>query len=163
VYFGVGSMRTQRMRDLAKMAVEAISATGQRGILSLPRDSLDDLPPDRFHIAEEVPHSWLFPRTSLVIHHGGAGTTGAALRAGVPSVATPFTADQAFWARRLRQLGVGPAPVAARRLTSARIAAIIDQALRDAEIGRRAADLGRALQTEDGVTTALAAIERALA
>jgi sterol 3beta-glucosyltransferase len=99
----------------------------------------------------------------MVIHHGGAGTTGAALRAGVPSVATPFTADQAFWARRIRRLGVGPAPVPAQHLTSSRIAAIIDQSLRDEGFGQRAADLGRMLRSEDGVASALEAIGLALA
>jgi sterol 3beta-glucosyltransferase len=163
VYFGVGSMRTQRMKDLARMAVEAMLATGQRGVLGVPGEAMDDLPADRFRVVEGIPHSWLLPRMRMVIHHGGAGTTGAALRAGVPSVATPFTADQAFWARRIRRLGVGPAPVPAQRLTSSRIAAIIDQSLRDERFGERAADLGRILQSEDGVASALEAIGLALA
>ena len=163
VYFGVGSMRTARMEALTRMAVEGILATGQRGILGVPPGSVEDLPQDRFKVVEGIPHSWLFPRMRLVIHHGGAGTTGAALRAGVPSVATPFTADQSFWARRVRVLGVGPAPVPAHRLTSARIAAIIDHALPDAEMGRRAAALGRLIRGENGVATALEAIDRALA
>jgi sterol 3beta-glucosyltransferase len=156
-------MRTQRMKDLARMAVEAMLATGQRGVLGVPGEAMDDLPADRFRVVEGIPHSWLLPRMRMVIHHGGAGTTGAALRAGVPSVATPFTADQAFWARRIRRLGVGPAPVPAQRLTSSRIAAIIDQSLRDERFGERAADLGRILQSEDGVASALEAIGLALA
>jgi UDP:flavonoid glycosyltransferase YjiC (YdhE family) len=151
------------MEALARMAVEGILATGQRGMLSVPPGSVEDLPQDRIRVVEGIPHTWLFPRMRLVIHHGGAGTTGAALRAGVPSVATPFTADQSFWARRVRALGVGPAPVPAHHLTSARIAAIIDHALPDAEMGRRAAALGRLIREENGVATALEAIDRALA
>jgi sterol 3beta-glucosyltransferase len=159
VYFGVGSMRTERMKELTRRAVEAISMTGQRGILGVPAGSTEDLPRDGFMVVEAIPHAWLFPRMGLVIHHGGAGTTGAALRAGVPSVATPFTADQAFWSRRVRRLGVGPSPVPAHQLTAAEIAGMIDNVLTDGEMARRAADLGRVIQGEDGVGTALAAIE----
>jgi sterol 3beta-glucosyltransferase len=163
VYFGVGSMRTARMKSLALAAVEAILAAGQRGILGVPAGSVESLPQDRIRVAEGIPHTWLLPRTSLVIHHGGAGTTGAALRAGVPSVATPFTADQAFWARRIQSLGVGPAPVPAHRLTARRIATMINVSLRDRAMGQRAAELGRLVRGEDGLAAAIAAIDRRLA
>jgi sterol 3beta-glucosyltransferase len=163
VYFGVGSMRTERMKDLLRLAVEAILTTGQRGILGVPENSVEDLPAGKFHLAEGVPHAWLLPRTRLVIHHGGAGTTGAALRAGVPSVAIPFTADQAFWARQVRRLGVGPAPAPALRLTSSLVAEMIERAVRDEEMQERAAHLGRQLQRENGVAAAIAVIHRALA
>jgi sterol 3beta-glucosyltransferase len=151
------------MKALTRMAVEGILATGRRGILSVPAGSVEDLPLDRFRVVEGIPHTWLLPRMSLVIHHGGAGTTGAAIRAGVPSVATPYTADQAFWARRVRGLGVGPAPVPAHRLTPKRIAAMIDEMLKDGGMGRRAAELGRLVRREDGVANALDVIDRALA
>jgi sterol 3beta-glucosyltransferase len=162
VYFGVGSMRTVRMKELTRSAVKAVLVTGQRGILDVPAGSTTDLPQDRFMVVEGIPHAWLFPRMRFVIHHGGAGTTGAALRAGVPSAATPFTADQAFWGRQARRLGVGPTPVPAHRLTAARIAAMIDHALQDREMAQRAAELGRVIQGENGVATALAAIDRSL-
>ena len=162
VYFGVGSMRTERMRSLVMTAIEGILAAGQRGVLSVPPGSVVDLPRDRFRLVEGIPHTWLLRRMSLVIHHGGAGTTGAAIRAGVPSVATPYTADQAFWARRVRGLGVGPAPVPAHRLTPKRIAAMIDEMLKDGGMGRRAAELGRLVQREDGIANALEVIDRAL-
>jgi sterol 3beta-glucosyltransferase len=163
VYFGVGSMRTERMEALAMAAVEGIMAAGQRGILSVPPGSVESLPRDRIRVVEGVPHTWLLPRMSLVIHHGGAGTTGAALRAGIPSVATPYTADQAFWARRIQGLGVGPAPVPAHRLTPRRIAAMIDDALKDKAMGQRAAELGRLVRGEDGVAAAMAVIDSKLA
>src|SRR3990172_5506056 len=141
-YFGVGSMRTERMRSLVMTAIEGILAAGQRGVLSVPPGSVVDLPRDRFRLVEGIPHTWLLPRMSLVIHHGGAGTTGAAIRAGVPSVATPYTADQAFWARRVRGLGVGPAPVPAHRLTPKRIAAIIDEMVKGGGGGGGGGGLG---------------------
>ena len=48
-------------------------------------------------MTEWIPHSWLFPRMAAVVHHGGVGTTAAGLAAGVPSIITPFFADQPFW------------------------------------------------------------------
>ena len=162
VYFGVGSMRTERMKPLTRAAVEGILAAGQRGLLNVPQGSTDVLPADRFKIVEGIPHSWLLPRMRLVIHHGGAGTTGAALRAGIPSVAAPFTADQAFWARRVQRLGVGPAPLPAHRLTSSKIAAMITRTLEDSQIARRAEELGRQIQMEDGVAAALTSVDGAL-
>jgi len=65
------------------------------------------------------PHDWLFPRVSAVVHHGGAGTTAAALRAGVPSVILPFFFDQGFWGRRLAACGLGPPPIPFYRLSAA--------------------------------------------
>jgi UDP:flavonoid glycosyltransferase YjiC (YdhE family) len=115
-----------------------------------------------FFLAEGVPHRWLLPRMRAVVHHGGAGTTGAALRAGVPSVAVPFTADQAFWGRRIHRLQVGPAPLRADRLTVARAAAMVREAVSDHRYRIRAADLGRRLRAEDGVATAIDVIHRQL-
>jgi sterol 3beta-glucosyltransferase len=158
VFFGVGSMRTRRMEELAAIAVEAILATGQRGVLSVPPGSAGDPPADRFQVVESIPHAWLLPRMRMVIHHGGAGTTGAALRAGVPSAAVPFTADQAFWGRIIRRRGVGPAPTPARRLTVDRLAGMIDTAVNDQSMQQRAAALGSRLQEEDGVARAVEVI-----
>jgi sterol 3beta-glucosyltransferase len=62
-------------------------------------------------------HAWLFPRTAAIIHHGGSGATGFALRSGVPSMVVPFTADQPSWGRRTQELGVGHAPIPFTKLT----------------------------------------------
>jgi UDP:flavonoid glycosyltransferase YjiC (YdhE family) len=162
VFFGVGSMRSGRLADLMRMAVEAIQATGHRGILGVPRAEGLHPPPDRFFVVEGIPHSWLFPRVRFAIHHGGAGTTGAVLRAGVPSVATPFTADQAFWGRRIHRLGVGPEPLPAKRISSRRLASLIDQAVNDTQMQHRASELGRGLSGEDGVAAAIRIIYEAV-
>ena len=69
--------------------------------------------------AVALPHDWLFPKMRAVVHHGGAGTTGAGLRAGVPSIVVPFTMDQPFWASRVHALGVGPKPIPRPKLTRA--------------------------------------------
>jgi UDP:flavonoid glycosyltransferase YjiC (YdhE family) len=108
-------------------------------------------------LIDEVPHAWLFPQLAAVVHHGGAGTTGAGLRAGVPPVLIPFFADQPFWAERVAALGVGPAPISRRRLTAERLAGAITQAVAP-EMRARAAALGRQIAAEDGVALAVAHI-----
>jgi UDP:flavonoid glycosyltransferase YjiC (YdhE family) len=114
--------------------------------------------PDTVCVLDAAPHGWLFPRVAMVIHHGGAGTTAAGLRAGVPSLITPFTTDQPFWAWRVQQLGVGPQPIPQANLTAENLAAAIDRALHDAEMQQRAARLGEKIRAEAGVAKAVAII-----
>jgi len=97
-----------------------------------------------------------------VVHHGGAGTTGAAMRAGRPAVVVPFFADQPLWARCVERLGVGPRPVPLRRLTADALADAIRIAVGDEGIARRAADLGAKIREEEGVGNAVAIVDRTL-
>ncbi len=156
VYVGFGSMRSRRMPALMGAAVDALRATGQRGVIGASEEALAgiELPPTVVH-AQDVPHAWLFPRMRLILHHGGAGTTGAALRSGVPSAAIPFWADHFLWARRAYELGVGPRPVPAARLTAGRLQTMIETCEGDAAIRTRASELGRRLRDEDGVASAV--------
>jgi UDP:flavonoid glycosyltransferase YjiC (YdhE family) len=114
-------------------------------------------------VVDEVPHDWLFPRMAAVVHHGGAGTTHTGLRAGIPNVVVPFFTDQPFWAGRVADLGVGPAPIPRRTLTVDRLAAAIHSAVSDPALQARAAALGRRIQAEDGVTRAVQAVHHHLA
>jgi UDP:flavonoid glycosyltransferase YjiC (YdhE family) len=98
---------------------------------------------------------------SVIIHHGGSGTTHSAARAGVPSIALPFAADQFFWARRLQQLGIAPAIGGARRVTAGELSAAITAAGSET-MRARAADVGARMRTEDGVATAVDRIHRIL-
>ena len=163
IYFGSGSMRTDNLRVLLRMVVAASRACGLRVILGAPPEALDPGAGDAdIFAAEGIPHAWLFPRMCFILHHGGAGTTGAAAAAGIPSTATPFSADQAFWARRIHRLGVGPASPPARRLRRDRLEAIFQDVLANASYQRRAHDLGEALRAEDGVARALRVIHAQL-
>jgi sterol 3beta-glucosyltransferase len=92
---------------------------------------------------------------AAVVHHGGAGTTAEGLRAGAPTVITPFVLDQPFWGARVRALGVGPAPIPQRQLTAERLAAAISAAVDDPAIRQRAAACGAAIRAEDGVGRAV--------
>ncbi|WP_433335105.1 glycosyltransferase [Spirillospora sp. CA-294931] len=153
VYVGFGSMVPGDAGATDLLVRAALRRAGVRGLL------LGDGPSDEsVHVVRDVPHSWLFPRVAAVVHHGGAGTTAAALRAGVPMVATPFGADQPFWGERVAALGVGPRPVPFRELTVDALARAIkaagDQGMRD-----RAGRLGRRIAAEDGIARACDVIE----
>ncbi len=104
---------------------------------------------------EYIPYDWLFEHCAAVIHHGVAGTTGKALRAGIPNIILPFTSDQPFWGRRVHQLGAGPKPLAPNRLTSSRLARAINTVLNDKTMKNKAKQIGSGLQNEDGVDRAI--------
>ncbi|SRR5579883_1671409 len=161
VYVGFGSMTPRDAAPLTALAVGALARAGRRGVLLAGWGELGagPLPPTVIAV-RDVPHEWLFPRVAAVVHHGGAGTTGAALRAGVPSVVVPLGFDQPYWAGRVAALGAGPRPIARRRVTAERLAAAITEATEDPGIRRRAAAIGSALRAEHGVAVAVAAIER---
>lgn len=110
-------------------------------------------------VLERAPHGWLFPRMAAVVHHGGAGTTAAGLLAGRPTVVCPFFADQPFWGQRVRELGVGSAPIPQPRLTAAKLAAAIELVTTDAQIRQCAAALGERLRAEGGAAAAAATLE----
>ena len=93
------------------------------------------------------------------MHHGGAGTTGAAVRSGVPSVVVPLGFDQQFWGSRLHSIGVSPAPIRRRDLTAAHLAVAITRARTDQRLRDAAAALGDTVRDEDGTGVALSRIE----
>ncbi|MBE2268199.1 MAG: glycosyltransferase, partial [Anaerolinea sp.] len=115
--------------------------------------------PDHVLQIDSAPHDWLFERVAAVVHHGGAGTTGASLRAGKPALIVPFTADQPFWGDRIAALGVGLPPIPHQRLTADALSAGIERLLTDAPMQERAAVLGSAIRAEDGTAAAVRAVE----
>ncbi len=108
-----------------------------------------------------VPHEWLFPQMAAVVHHAGAGTSAAGLRAGVPTVGVPIYTDQAFWAARIASLGAGPQPIRYRELTKERLVSAITQAMATPDYAARARQLSAALSTEDGTAPVVAALRSA--
>jgi len=157
IYVGFGSLgEATSAAQTTRLVVEALQGCGQRGVLATGWDGLaqiDQLPVDIF-ILESAPHSWLFPQMAAVVHHGGAGTTAAALRAGVPSAVIPHTADQFTWGRRVYELGAGAKPLPRKRLSAEKLAQAIDAALAN-ETRKKAGDLGRKIQCENGVQAAV--------
>jgi len=163
IYVGFGSMSGRTAQQLAGLSIEAVTLAKQRAVLLGGWAQVHQRnPPDHIYAIESAPHEWLFPRMAAVVHHGGAGTTAAGLRAGVPSVITPFFADQPYWGRRVHALGVGPKPISRKALTAQRLAEAITQAVTDQAMLRRAAALGEKIRAEDGVGTAVAIITQYL-
>jgi sterol 3beta-glucosyltransferase len=120
-----------------------------------------DLPATVYRLGA-VPHSWLFQRVCAVVHHGGFGTTAAALRAGVPAVVIPHIIDQLFWGERVHVLGVGPAAIPRARLSVDHLAQALVQATRDQAMRARAAELGAQIRAERGIQHAVQLIERTI-
>ncbi len=160
VYIGFGSMRSRSPEETADLVLRAIALTGQRAVLQSGWGGLSKRDvPDTVFMADSVPHSWLFPRMAAVVHHGGAGTTAAGLRAGVPSIVIPFFGDQPFWGERVAALGVGPSPIPRQQLTAERLAEAIHRVMTDQPMRQRAADLGAKIQAEDGIANAVAIVK----
>jgi sterol 3beta-glucosyltransferase len=146
-----------------RLILEALRRVEQRGVVWAPagvRGALDVS--DTVYLVDDVPFDWLFPRCEAVVHHGGAGTTAAGLRAGRPSVLVPTFADQPIWAQRVYELGVGPEPLPHRRLSVDRLVAAIRAATTDARLRANATALGDRVRTEDGVARAVQTFEQHL-
>lgn len=159
VYIGFGSMGSRDPEATADLVLQAIERTGQRAILQSGWGGLSKTDrPDNVFLVDSVPHSWLFSQVAAVVHHGGAGTTAAGLRAGVPNIVIPFFGDQPFWGRRIAELGVGPASIPRKQLTAERLAAAIHQVVTDRTMQQRAADLGAKIRAENGIAHVVAIV-----
>ncbi|MBD0694572.1 glycosyltransferase [Streptomyces sp. CBMA123] len=158
VFIGFGSMAPEEGERLGELVTAAVRRAGVRAVVQAGWAGLAAVGDGVLSVGD-LPHDWLFPRTAAVVHHAGAGTTGAALRAGVPAVPVPVMADQPFWAARLHRLGVAPEPVPFAELTAERLAAAITAASAE-PVRRRAADLAGLIAGEDGAGAVLAHIDR---
>ena len=163
VYVGFGSMSSDAQEDLTGIVFAALRSRGLRGVLATGWGGLSTAQlPDDMLMLDWVPHDWLFPRTTAIIHHGGAGTTATGLRCGVPQVVVPFFGDQRFWGQRVYEMGVGPPPVPRPRLTAERLAAALETATTDPGVRARAVAAGARIRAENGVADAVDAFRRTL-
>ena len=156
VYAGFGSVPVRNPEMLTELVIKALAGSGKRGILQIGRTEFNSrqLPDDILQVGW-VPHDWLFPKMAAVVHHGGASTTATSLLAGVPSIIVPLAWDQPFWGYQIAKLGVGPEPIPHHKLSAERLAAAINIATTDKEMGMRAQALGKKIQKEDGVAQAV--------
>jgi UDP:flavonoid glycosyltransferase YjiC (YdhE family) len=157
VYVGFGSMLGFDRDRMQRAVLEALD--GRRALLYAGwSDFAAGALPATAHRIGHVPHAWLFPRVALAVHHGGAGTTHAAARAGIPSVVLPFAADQFFWAERLWHLGIAPKYLAHRDITASRLRERLVAASAP-DMRERANGVASSIAAETGVATAVARIE----
>lgn len=165
VCIGFGSMHSRRIARIVDTALDALARNGRRALILTGWSGYaahctgQD---GNVFVTGDAPHDWLFPRVSAVVHHGGAGTTAAALRAGVPSVILPFFFDQGFWGQRLAACGLGPPPIAFYRLSTAALARALDAAESSHDMRCRLQRLSAKLRQEDGVGRAVAILGQAL-
>ncbi|GMA38128.1 glycosyltransferase [Mobilicoccus caccae] len=151
VYIGFGSMAASGTAELTRRILDVLE--GRRALVAPGWSGIErelGALPESVRLVGATPHSWLLPRCALAVHHCGAGTTHAVARAGIPSVPVPFAADQPFWARRLREAGIGSRPLDRRSATATSIGDALSEAssrwMRD-----RATEVGQDMAGEDAV------------
>lgn len=169
VYIGFGSIVVSDPKAMTRCVIDAVKQSGVHAILSKGwSDRLQkpgDMPepeeplPSQIYPISSIPHDWLFSRIDAACHHGGAGTTGASLRAGIPTIIRPFFGDQFFWADRVEALGVG---TAVRKLTVDSLADALTTATSDQKQIDRAKLIGEQIRKENGVATAIECLYRDL-
>jgi sterol 3beta-glucosyltransferase len=163
VFFGFGDLTPENTSDFVELAAAAGRQAGVRQVIQA--EHTDPTPAGRPQpgdsiVVGDLPHDWLFPKMAAVVHHAGAGTTAAGLRAGVPAVTVPVLADQPFWAARVAALGVGPAPIPHRRLSVAALAAAIRDAVARPSYRTQAGALSRRMASEDGAAPVISTLAR---
>ncbi|KAI1414887.1 putative glucosyl/glucuronosyl transferase [Hypoxylon sp. FL1857] len=152
VYIGFGSIVLDDPNAMTELIFEAVRKTSQRVLLSKGWGGMgaDELCiPDGVFMLGNVPHDWLFQHVSCVVHHGGAGTTAAGIRAGRPTVVVPFFGDQPFWGAMVARAGAGPDPIPHKQLTADRLADAITFCLRPESL-ERARELASKIAAERG-------------
>jgi sterol 3beta-glucosyltransferase len=157
VYIGFGSMVAGNAAAFTEAVLEGVKRSGRRAVLAASWGALSGdrgRHSDQVFFLRQAPHDRLFPLMAGAVHHGGAGTTGAAVRAGIPSVVVPFFGDQPFWAHCLQQRGVAPPALERKSLTPAALAYAL-KTIEEPQMLENAAALGRAIRAEDGVGEAV--------
>lgn len=154
IYVGFGSVGDKkRAKESTDMVLDALKATGKRAIINAGGGMEERPNTEDVFFVKSVPHEWLFPHMSAVVHHGGAGTTAAALRSGVPQVIIPFGNDQFAWGRRMNELGVGAKAIPRKELTADKLTEAI-HFTQTASVQEKARHLGTNVKAERGAQKA---------
>jgi sterol 3beta-glucosyltransferase len=154
-----GSMLNQDAAKNDHIIREALRQTNHRGIILSGWSDVNNESSKEILYLNSVSHTWLLPRCKMVIHHGGAGTTSAGLRAGIPNLVIPHTADQPFWGSRVHEIGAGPRPIPVKKLSVMNLTRSIQEA-DEPVLRKRVQHIGQALSNESGVEKAVEQIEK---
>ncbi len=163
VFMGFGSLMpmvgSDHLKDAIAIFIEAARQSGQRAIIQA---DVDRRPTDDVVFVRRTPHAQVFPRCAAVVHHAGAGTTHSTLRAGVPSITVPHIADQFGWSEDLQRLGVAPVPLRRTKWSAQALAAHIREVVGNPRMKAAALEIQRRMASDDGPSTAVDMIERAM-
>lgn len=160
VYVGFGSVNVPGSKTLIVRLVEGVRAAGERVMVFTPEKNeafVND--PDVMFVKCSVPHSWLFPRVKLAIHHGGAGTVAYAMKAGIPSIIMPFFGDHFLWSHRLQEMGCGPRAMPLKTTQPKELAQVLRSVLNDEAMLQRCKELGEKVNAEQGQAEAVRLLE----
>jgi sterol 3beta-glucosyltransferase len=161
IYVGFGSMTGRDPEELTRTTLEGLRRAKQRAVVVTGWGGIAQgvAQGDDVFVAREVPHDWLFPRLRAAVHHGGAGTTAASLRAGLPTLVVAFFGDQTFWGYQVAAAGAGPRPLQRRVLDAQTLGEAIAGVVASEAYAKAARAIGEKLRAEDGVGAAIARIE----
>ncbi|MGL6313326.1 glycosyltransferase [Vibrio sp. WXL103] len=161
IYIGFGSMSGGDPKKTTRIVFEAVKATGVRAIVASGWGGIESVDlSDKVLMIEGAPHHWLFPKVAAVVHHGGAGTTAASLRAGKPTLICPFFGDQPFWGQTVAKHGLGPELIKQKKLTVDNLAHAINEMMTNQAMQVRAERMGEQLARHNGVDKAIEWLEQ---
>ena len=149
-----GSMVNRDAIRIDEIVRASLEKTNNRGIILSGWSGIEDRSSQDILYLDAVPHDWLLPHCKMIVHHGGAGTTSAGLRAGIPNIVIPFTADQPFWGTRVHEIGAGPRPILVKNLSVEKLTRAIAEAESEA-VREGAQAIGQRIGGEDGVDSAM--------
>ncbi len=160
VVLGFGSLAHRDPQAITRVLVRAVELAGVRAVIQAGWSGLaGENPPPEVMFTSFVPHDWLFPRASCIVHGGGAGTTAAALRAGIPAVVVPHWLDQFLWGALTQERQLASASIPVKELTAERLADAIRTARESSRLRDSCAAMSRAIRAEEGVAQAAGLIE----
>ena len=161
IVFTLGSTAVHNPGDFYDASAEAARLLGRRAVLLVGANPAPRAPSKDILVLPYAPYSQIFPHAAAIVHQGGSGTTGQAMLAGKPMVFVPYGWDQPDNAARVERLGMG-LHVPRTRYSARTAAHALDRLLNDDRFAKRAAEVGKRIKAEDGLTGACDAIESVL-
>lgn len=158
VYIGFGSIVPDDVARVSELVTAAVRRAKVRAVVQSGWGNFASEPHDDILSIGSVPHDWLFPKMSAVVHAAGAGVTGAGLRAGVAAVPVPAMNDQPFWAKRLEKLGASPGSVRFQELSAPRLASLVQRAVSEPAYRRAARAIADRIRAEDAPARVIEAV-----
>jgi len=164
ISLGAMTLGDRDAEESANLFINAIQQAEVRAIIQGWKTGVKQLTlPSNIYSAGSLPHSWLLPHCSGIVHHGGYGTTAAGFRAGIPALVIPHIADQFYWGQRVYELGVGPKLIRRVNLEGNELISSLSELVRNDNMSNLASKLGEGIRSEKGVENAVRLIEKTFA